>query len=377
MESKKRILKLVSKGVISVEEGVRLLEKLKMTEKDPAEHIQESSAEKIEFSENLNKAFSQIGDAFKYLGSQFKPLANQVGDNLKSALHSAKNSVDMKEVKIKVPTLAFKSFEASYTFAENAATIVNIENFNGYTKIISSENDSVVLDVEGKVYAEKIADAKDIFEQNAIIDVTDEKIFIKAPSLRIKTNFTLSLPKRVYDYVSVANINGAIKINPLQAADVILNTKNGQVDVANYQLTMLEISVLNGDVVVGDGKMLNSIIKTTNGAVSFAGRAKSLSVNITNGNSKITFANEEIEKILINNVNGNIKLALPSKLGIIGNAKTTFGEIKTRIQEMEVLKRQTKKVLKFKRDGAKKVNVAVKTTTGNIYLKDTDERNKR
>jgi DUF4097 and DUF4098 domain-containing protein YvlB len=387
MKQKERILELVSKGVISVEEGIHLLEKLGETtesakakateqtqENDESSATQESSINKTDFSKDLSGAFSQMGDAFKQLGAQFKPLANQVGDSLKSALHLTKNSVDMKEVRIKVPTLNSQSFEASYTFVENAATIVDIENFNGYTKIIRSENETVVLDVDGKIYGEKIADPKEFFEQNAVIDVTDEKISIKAPNLRIRTNFTLSLPERVYDYVSLATVNGDIKISSLQAVDVILNTKNGRVDVDNYQLTMLEVNDLNGNIAVGDGKMQDAVIKTTNGTVSFEGITKSLSVSITNGDAKLTLANEKIEKVIVNNVNGSIKLAVPKTLGITGDVKTTFGEIKTRIQNMEVLKQPTRKVLKFKRDGKKKVSVVAKTTTGRIYLKDADKK---
>jgi DUF4097 and DUF4098 domain-containing protein YvlB len=350
----------------------KLKEQIKKDEENNT--TQRKSADETEFSQNLSETFLQMGETFKQLGSQFKPLANQLGGTLKSAFHSAKNSVNMKEVKIKVPIFAAQSFEASYTFAENVATIVNIENFNGHTKIIRSENESVILDVEGKVYGEKTVDAKEFFEQNAIIDVTDEKIFIKAPNLRIRTNFTLSLPKKVYDYVSIINVNGDIKINPLQAIDVNLNTKNGLVDVANYQLTMLEVSVLNGNIVIGNGEMLNSVIKTTNGTIFFEGITKSLTVNTDNGNAKITLSNEKIRKVLINNVNGNIKLALPKKLGILGDVKTTFGEIKMRMKKIKVLEQPSKKVLKFKRDGEKKIEVVAKTTTGNIYLKDSDER---
>ncbi|MDR1521587.1 MAG: DUF4097 family beta strand repeat-containing protein [Streptococcaceae bacterium] len=386
MNQKKRILELVSKGIISVEEGIHLLEKLgetaktaktkliKQTKKDEKSNtVQKDLADEVEFNKDLSETFSQMGETFKQLGSQFKPLANQVGDTLKSVFHSAKNSVNMKEVKIKIPTFTFQSFAALYTFVGNVATIVDIENFNGYTKIIRSENETIILDVDGRVYGEKTADPKEFFEQNAVIDVTDEKIFIKVPNLRIRTNFTLSLPKKVYDYVSVVNVNGDIKVNPLQAVDVTLNTKNGRVDVDNYQLTMLEVNALNGNIVVGNGEMLNSVVKTTNGTVFFRGVTKSLAVNMVNGDAKITLSNEKIEKVLINNVNGNIKLALPNKLGISGNAKTTFGEIKTRIKEVEVLKQQAKKVLKFKRDGEKKVDVIAKTTTGNIYLKDNYE----
>ncbi|MDR0690792.1 MAG: DUF4097 family beta strand repeat-containing protein [Streptococcaceae bacterium] len=383
MEEKKRILELVSKGVISVKDGIHLLEKLGETKEDAKSQVAKQ-AQNDEGSDttqkratskadDLSSAFLQMGETFKQLGSQFKPLANQVGDTLKSAFHSAKNSVDMKEVKIKVPTFASQSFEASYPFEQNAAaTIVDIENLNGYTKIIRSEDETVTLDVDGKVYGEKEADPKEFFEQNAVIDVTDEKIFIKAPNLRIKINFTLSLPKRVYDYVSVVNVNGDINISPLQAVDVILNTKNGRVDVADYQLTMLEVNDLNGNITVGNGEMLDSVIKTTNGTVSFRGATKSLSVSITNGDAKLILSDERIEKVAVNNVNGSIKLAVPRNLGITGDVKTTFGDINTRIQDMEVLKQPTRKVLKFKRDGEKKVSIVAKTTTGRIYLKDAD-----
>ena len=76
-------------------------------------------------------------------------------------------------------------------------------------------------------------------------------------------------------------------------------------------------------------------------------------------------------------MNGNVKIALPVELGVEGNAKTSLGSINSRMTEYEVIrekKERMNQMLQFRRvAGDSFAQIDLSTTTGNIFLKNTDK----
>ena len=86
---------------------------------------------------------------------------------------------------------------------------------------------------------------------------------------------------------------------------------------------------------------------------------------------------DRLKKIEASSVNGNVKVALPTTIGMDGHAKTSLGSINSRLSDYEVIrekKERTNQMLEFRRVSENEMaKIELSTTTGSIYLKDTDK----
>ena len=91
----------------------------------------------------------------------------------------------------------------------------------------------------------------------------------------------------------------------------------------------------------------------------------------------LTIKEHNLKKVEASSVNGNVKVALPDTIGLEGHAKTSLGSINSRLSNYEVVrekKERTNQMLQFRRVSDGEIaQVQLSTTTGSIYLKDTDK----
>jgi len=427
MSQKDRILELVKKGIISTEEGISLLEKMdeeqesivqpkvvdptlpkadKATdveedllsnlatasekeakeetfledhaiEEEETEEGQETNFDKDKFKADLSQAFDQISESIKEFGKQAQPYSKEIGKSVKdiftSLTDAVKNNVDLKEVNIKVPSLAKREFATTFRFPAEDLTIIDVENLNGGIKILPFPNDEIKVDVTGYVAGAKDEDPVNYFTQTATIDAKDGKLTINSTKrINVKADYTIFLPENViYDYLSIKTTNGALSLSSIKAQDVYLKNVNGSINVDQVDLTMLEVKNVNGSIQVEDSSMRDAAVEGVNGTVIFRGKPESLRISTMNGSLRVTLEGDDLKKVIASSVSGSVKLALPKGIGLDLDAETMRGTVKSRLLDTQVV-HQTERTLSLKRFAENVAVVSAENKNGSIYLKDVD-----
>ena len=362
-------------------EKTALEEELKNIRKEQWKGQWNDTKEKVssQFSEEWK---DQATDTFNQVGGKVAEVGGQVGEFLKKTFNSfsdtMNDNVEWKDIKMKVPGVATTKFEHEFNYPNPQASLIDVKVANGTVVFKTWDQEDVKVEAKIKLYGKMAGDSPmEAFLERSDIDVDDETISFQVPNKRVKADLTFYLPKRTYDHVSVKLLNGNVLVEELTAKDVYTKSTNGTITFKKIDATMLEIEGVNGEIKVLEGTILDNIIETVNGDVSISAAPESLSVSLINGDIRITAKEKTLRRVEASSANGNIKLALPNDLGVEGQVKTNLGSINSRLTDIEVVREKKdrgnqqlhcRRVLE---ESMAQINAS--TTTGSIFLKDTDK----
>ena len=362
-------------------EKTALEEELKNIRKEQWKGQWNDTKEKVssQFSEEWK---DQATDPFNQVGGKVAEVGGQVGEFLKKTFNSfsdtMNDNVEWKDIKMKVPGVATTKFEHEFNYPNPQASLIDVKVANGTVVFKTWDQEDVKVEAKIKLYGKMAGDSPmEAFLERSDIDVDDETISFQVPNKRVKADLTFYLPKRTYDHVSVKLLNGNVLVEELTAKDVYTKSTNGTITFKKIDATMLEIEGVNGEIKVLEGTILDNIIETVNGDVSISAAPESLSVSLINGDIRITAKEKTLRRVEASSANGNIKLALPNDLGVEGQVKTNLGSINSRLTDIEVVREKKDRgnqQLHFRRvleESMAQINAS--TTTGSIFLKDTDK----
>lgn len=362
-------------------EKTALEEELKNIRKEQWKGQWNDTKEKVssQFSEEWK---DQATDTFNQVGGKVAAVGGQVGEFLKKTFNSfsdtMNDNVEWKDIKMKVPGVATTKFEHEFNYPNPQASLIDVKVANGTVVFKTWDQEDVKVEAKIKLYGKMAGDSPmEAFLERSDIDVDDETISFQVPNKRVKADLTFYLPKRTYDHVSVKLLNGNVLVEELTAKDVYTKSTNGTITFKKIDATMLEIEGVNGEIKVLEGTILDNIIETVNGDVSISAAPESLSVSLINGDIRITAKEKTLRRVEASSANGNIKLALPNDLGVEGQVKTNLGSINSRLTDIEVVREKKDRgnqQLHFRRvleESMAQINAS--TTTGSIFLKDTDK----
>lgn len=362
-------------------EKTALEEELKNIRKEQWKGQWNDTKEKVssQFSEEWK---DQATDTFNQVGGKVAEVGGQVGEFLKKTFNSfsdtMNDNVEWKDIKMKVPGVATTKFEHEFNYPNPQASLIDVKVANGTVVFKTWDQEDVKVEAKIKLYGKMAGDSPmEAFLERSDIDVDDETISFQVPNKRVKADLTFYLPKRTYDHVSVKLLNGNVLVEELTAKDVYTKSTNGTITFKKIDATMLEIEGVNGEIKVLEGTILDNIIETVNGDVSISAAPESLSVSLINGDIRITAKEKTLRRVEASSANGNIKLALPNNLGVEGQVKTNLGSINSRLTDVEVVREKKDRgnqQLHFRRvleESMAQINAS--TTTGSIFLKDTDK----
>lgn len=362
-------------------EKTALEEELKNIRKEQWKGQWNDTKEKVssQFSEEWK---DQATDTFNQVGGKVAEVGGQVGEFLKKTFNSfsdtMNDNVEWKDIKMKVPGVATTKFEHEFNYPNPQASLIDVKVANGTVVFKTWDQEDVKVEAKIKLYGKMAGDSPmEAFLERSDIDVDDETISFQVPNKRVKADLTFYLPKRTYDHVSVKLLNGNVLVEELTAKDVYTKSTNGTITFKKIDATMLEIEGVNGEIKVLEGTILDNIIETVNGDVSISAAPESLSVSLINGDIRITTKEKTLRRVEASSANGNIKLALPNDLGVEGQVKTNLGSINSRLTDIEVVREKKDRgnqQLHFRRvleESMAQINAS--TTTGSIFLKDTDK----
>ncbi|API88826.1 hypothetical protein BKP56_05790 [Marinilactibacillus sp. 15R] len=334
---------------------------------------------KDEATETISKAGKQIEASGKELGKLIREsvstsMKSDTAQSVKGSINSAFENFDWKDINMRVPKLASTTFEHEWTFEETTASILDFKLANGQLKIVSSDNDTIKVSAKVKLYG-KINEETPLkaFEERSQIEIDDDKFVFHVPNKRIEAVITMSLPKRIYDYTAIKLLNGDVLFNEFAGKDVFVKSTNGDMTFKNTEAVMLEIKGTNGDIQVKNSDIRDFLVSTVNGNIAYKGAPLSSDVSTTNGDIKLTLSSKEMTRIKASSVNGDVKIAIPLEIDVEGEAKTVFGKVKSRLNEIDVQSQKDTK-LNFRRIRQGQVlQLTAQTTSGNVLLKDTNE----
>lgn len=361
-------------------------EKLKTIRKEQKEGTREQWSKKFDIPNDWEESFNDFGQKMGEAGTQFGrkmgEAGNQLGrffkETIKTVTETVNDNVDWKDINIKVPGVATNSFQHEFYYPETAASLIDVKVANGQVTFSTWESEDLKVVADIKLYGKMDADTPfEAFLERSQIDVDDETISFQIPNKRIRADLHFYLPTRVYDHISVKLLNGDVNVETLEAKDLFMKSTNGDMTFKSLTATMLEVEGVNGDVTVSDSDIMDFLAESVNGDFVVQSKIENANISNVNGDIKVTAQAENLKKIEAKVVNGAIKVAVPKEVGIEGLAKTSLGSIKNRISEFEVIrekKEKTNQMLQFRRYNEEQtVYIRLSTTTGSVYLKDTDQ----
>ena len=372
------IKELEASGDTLLEEQLKLEAELKDIRKNQWSEKKETFTDKFELPDDWK---DQATDTLNQVGEKMSEAGSQLGKFLKKTFQTVSETVndnmEWKDVSLRVPGIATTKFEHEFYYEAPAASILDIKAANGNVTLKTWDSDDVKVEAKIKLYGKMGAEPFEAFSERSQIEVNEDHISFQIPIKRVRADLVFYLPKRVYDHAAIKLLNGNIMIETLEAKDIYTKSTNGNIIVDQLTATMLEVEGVNGNIDIRNGNILDSIIETVNGTVTFGATAENLSVSLVNGDVRLTIKEDNLKKVEASSVNGNVKVALPDGIGLEGHAKTSLGSINSRLSNYEVVrekKERTNQMLQFRRVSDGEIaQVQLSTTTGSIYLKDTDK----
>ncbi|EJY10267.1 hypothetical protein HMPREF1359_00288 [Enterococcus faecium E417] len=372
------IKELEASGDTLLEEQLKLEAELKDIRKNQWSEKKETFTDKFELPDDWK---DQATDTLNQVGEKMSEAGSQLGKFLKKTFQTVSETVndnmEWKDVSLRVPGIATTKFEHEFYYEAPAASILDIKAANGNVTLKTWDSNDVKVEAKIKLYGKMGAEPFEAFSERSQIEVNEDHISFQIPNKRVRADLVFYLPKRVYDHAAIKLLNGNIMIETLEAKDIYTKSTNGNIIVDQLTATMLEVEGVNGNIDIRNGNILDSIIETVNGTVTFGATAENLSVSLVNGDVRLTIKENNLKKVEASSVNGNVKVALPDGIGLEGHAKTSLGSINSRLSNYEVVrekKERTNQMLQFRRVSDGEIaQVQLSTTTGSIYLKDTDK----
>ncbi|KAF1305500.1 daptomycin-sensing surface protein LiaX [Enterococcus saccharolyticus] len=361
-----------------MEERIALEAKLKNIRRNQWDKKKEKISKKIDLpddwkeqaTDTLNQVGGKVAEASTHLGKflkkTFQSVSETVGDN-----------VEWKDVSLRVPGVATQKFEKTFEFAETQASILDVRVANGNVQFNTWDEPGVKVEAKIKLYGKMDAVSPEAaFDERSQIQVDDEHMSFQIPNKRVRADLVFYLPNRVYDHVSVKLLNGNVLVNELEVKDIYAKSTNGNIQIEQINASMLEIEGVNGNITVAAGEILDSIIETVNGTVTMTATPQNIGISLVNGDVRLTLQEAHLRRLNATSVNGNVKVALPETLGLEGTAKTSLGSINSRLSEYEIVRQKKERMnqlLQFRRLSENIAQIDLSTTTGNIYLKDSEK----
>lgn len=360
------------------DEKISLEAKLKNIRRNQWDKKKEKISQKMDIPEDWKE---QASDTLNHVGGKVAEASTHLGKFLKKTFQTVTetvgDNVEWKDVNFRVPGVATQKFEKTFEFTETEATILDVRVANGNVQFHTWEEPGVKVEAKIKLYGKMDAETPEAaFEERSQIEVDNEHISFQIPNKRVRADLVFYLPTRVYDHVSVKLLNGNVLVNDLEVKDIYTKSTNGNIEIEKINASMLEIEGVNGNITVSSGEILDSIIETVNGSVTMTATPQNIGISLVNGDVRLTLKEEGLRRLNANSVNGNVKVAFSETLGLEGTAKTSLGSINSRISEYEIVRQKKERMnqlLQFRRITENMAQIDLSTTTGNIYLKDTEK----
>lgn len=367
--AKRRVVELQQ----TIENLQLTLDELNHKISDLNKQIAKITRDRIKASIHFDDIRDQTAETFGNFGDKMADFGTQIGGYVRDTVKSVVDNIDWNDVTVKVPGLASTSLKHDFVYPACTASILDIKNANGDVVLQTWDSEDIKVVADIKFYGKLDGDLLSAFAERSRIDVNDDHFIFQVPNKRIRANLEIFLPERTYDHINVRLLNGGLRAEQLHFKDAYLKTTNGKITLNGAEGTMVEIEDTNGTVELQGVDLRQGLLSTVNGSVIVAGKVQAGEFSTVHGSIKTSLTNNDLHRLNISSVNGNVKVSLPRDLAFAGHGQTKFGNVNTRSYNLEIVdsRSTTGANVTFKRgdNGAK---IELTSTSGSIFLKDNN-----
>ncbi|MFE8701600.1 DUF4097 family beta strand repeat-containing protein [Cytobacillus sp. FJAT-54145] len=363
-EEKKRILKMVEEGKLTVDEALVLLEELEKSSKTMKQKEEEIIGELstvVNFDDTKKEDYSN--------SQKFQSVKDKLFDFVDSALKKIKDlDLDLNFA---------QSVEISHVFQQADVYLkdMDVDIANGSVKIIPWDQNDVRVECEAKVHRVETQDeARSSFLKDVTFAVEGQKLRFIVQQKWMKVNAVIYVPQSTYETVRIRLFNGAISSENLNINKYRVKTANGKISLKKITSKSVEAETANGHIEVRSGKIDDFEAETINGAIKVDGSFKKLDVQTFHGSIVCSVEDPYCERIEAKATTGNVKLYVPESAAISGQLKSNLGGFDLDLSGVQVTDEKNDVVQKFVRFHSVKPSELVtkldaETKTGSIAIK--------
>jgi DUF4097 and DUF4098 domain-containing protein YvlB len=362
-EEKKRILKMVEEGKVTVDEAVTLLDELEMAQQT----MEQKQADIVnELSTAVNFEETKKEDPFQ---AKYQSTKVKIFDFVDSAL---------KKIKDFDFDLNFgQSVEISHIFHQGDANLneIDIDVANGSVKIAAWEQPDVRIECQAKVFRVENSDqARQSFLRDTIFSIENQKLRFVTQQKWMKVESTIYIPKTQYDRMRIRIFNGAVTGEELNVEELRVKTANGKIKLNGVRGKKAEVETANGKIKIISSLFDDLEAETINGTIKLDGDFKRVETQSFNGNISYNITGNRAELIQVKATTGAIDLYIPDGQPVTGELKTNLGGFNVELVGVQVLEEKSEmiqKMLRFKSinplDTMLKIHADTKTGSINIH----------
>lgn len=361
-EEKKRILKMVEEGKLTVDEAIGLLDEL-----ENAQHTMEQKREQLvtELSTTVKFDETKKEDPAK---EKYQSTKEKIFDFVDSAL---------KKIKDFDFDLNFgQSVEISHIFHQANVDLkdMHIDVANGSLKVAAWDQPDVRIECQAKVYRVENADqARQNFLRDVIFSVEDRKLRFMTQQKWMKVDAIIFVPRSHYERIRVRMFNGPISGDELNVLDLRMKTANGEIKLDRVTGNKAEIETANGKIKIATSVFDELEAETINGAIKIDGDFRKLEAQSFNGNVTVNLLGDRGELIQAKATTGGIDLFIPEGVPVTGELKTNLGGFNVKLVGIQVLEEKSEMIQKSLRFQSvvhpdKMLRISADTKTGSITI---------
>lgn len=367
-EERKRILKMVENGTITVEEALLLIEKLEVEYKNKTNSSETKPSTEVKSDPFTEDEFVKADPKQHYSSN----------DSFQQVKHKVLDLVDQAVKKIKDIDFDLqwaKGIEINHIFQDPDAQVSEVE-FDipyGSLQIVPWDEKGIKLDCDAKVYkVDNTDEARDVFLKSSIFSVKDGKFrFVSQPKI-LKVNAVAYIPKQEYENVLAKLFNGSIKTKPLLSKNTVLKSVNGSIIVEGLRGKSLNTESTNGSITLDSCYVEQVESESINGKLRANGEFNKVDFQCLNGSVTCEVNNRDVNSVRLKAGTGSIHLTLPEKIAAYGELKSNLGNVSVHleadvhVEKSEVLQKQV--TFQTEKSAEEKAYVFAETKTGSITV---------
>jgi len=365
-EERKRILKMVEEGKLSVDEALNLLdelEKAKQTMEQKQEQLFHELSTEVQFEEakkedtSHKKYHSTKEKLFEFVDSAFK--------------------------KIKDLDFDFnfgQSIEISHIFQHGDAVIrdIDIDIANGSVNLAAWDQPDVRVECQAKVYRVENQDqARQNFLRDILFTTDGQRLRFSTQQKWMKVESVIYVPRAQYENVRVRIFNGSISGGDMNVGDLRVKTANGKINLERVHGAKAEVETANGRINVNTSQFNELEAETINGPIQLAGDFKKIDAQSFNGHITVNVTGERSEWIHAKTTTSPIDVSIPEGTPVNGELSTNLGGFNLKLTGVEVLEEKSEMIQKSLRFQSvhhpdKMAKIHADSKSGSITVKKTE-----
>lgn len=332
---------------------------------------------KQDFKEFFNNRSEKFAEAATHFGKEASREGKKWGSFFTEQSKSFLENFNLKDVNVsfQVPWIKTSSQDYEFTYPVEGVNRFEIELYNGSVEVVSHDGEDIVVDAEVRFHGSHEETSKEHFEEVNTIGIIDNRFVLKVTSPKFSVDGTIKVPQGDVDRFQIQLLNGEVDLDGLTSKEIVVKDKNGDVTLNKVTAKEVSLDLLNGDIDIQNSPIDTLVMNDLNGDVRVNGYIRNLSADTLNSDFYLTKKDTNDANVKIKTVSGDVKLSLPSQMNLTIDSKTTHGEVKSRLSNLESIdEHPTKQKAHYHRivsGDTDNAVVNITTTSGDIFLKDS------